>query len=138
MPQQLMSKKATLILSFVVCFMLVSASSINRGNATVFAAEDKCVTVTKDDLAKSINEKIKGKYQDQQNHLNVSVKDNIVTLDGWVTTKDVKKEIEKFAKKTKCVKKVINSLGIGPGAGCTRQQQQCRDICISNSSECTN
>ncbi len=138
MSKQFFFKRPTIVFSLSIFFMLSFATNVNLKHASVAAApiEDKCATVTKEDLVKEIYEKIMVKYSGQKSHINVSVKDNIVYLDGWASPKGVKKEIEKIAKKTKCVKKVMNGLGNGPG-GCTRQQQRCGDACIPGDRECT-
>ncbi len=132
MSKQLMTKKAVLVFSLMVCFTLatIAAFGVNPIHATAVADCDNVAVV------KSIYKQIKVKYDGQKSHINVRIKDNILTLEGWVTTKAVKKEIEKYAKKTKCVKMVENKLGVGAGAGCGPGQIKCGDICISSQSEC--
>jgi hypothetical protein len=96
-----------------------------------------CTQVSDADTVKAIYDKIKVKYASQMRHINVRIKDNVVTLEGWVTTKGVRKEIEKQAKKTNCVKKnVANKLTIGVGGGCGPGQKQCGDICIGEGETC--
>ena len=121
------------------CLMLAAifAFNVDSTHAVVMATvENKCATVTSVDIVKSIYAQMKIKYDGQKSHINVRVKDNIVTLEGWATTKEVKKEIEKYAKKTKCVKKVVNTLAVGVTGGCGPGQIKCGDICISSQSEC--
>ena len=139
MSKPIISRKAGLIFSLIGCFMLATfaAYSVNSNQTAVLAAvQNKCAAVTDKDIVKSIYGQIKIKYDGQKSHINVWSKDNIVTLEGWVTTKDVRKEIEKYAKKTNCAKKVINRLTVGVGAGCGPGQIKCGDVCISSQSEC--
>ncbi|MDQ3180319.1 MAG: BON domain-containing protein [Acidobacteriota bacterium] len=95
-----------------------------------------CTQVTDADTVKAIYDKIKIKYANQTKHINVRIKDNTVTLEGWATTKGVSKEIEKYAKKTNCVKKVVNNLLIGKGGGCGPGTKKCGGICIDETEEC--
>lgn len=95
-----------------------------------------CAQITDADTVKAIYDKIKIKYAGQTKHINVRIKDNIVTLEGWATTKGVKKEIGKYAKKTNCVKQVVNNLTIGAGGGCGAGTKPCGDICIDSRESC--
>jgi hypothetical protein len=95
-----------------------------------------CSKITDVDTVNVIYDQIATKYESQMSHINVRIKDGIVTLEGWVTEKKVKKEIEKFAKKTACVKKVDNQLTIGIGGGCSQGQKVCGDICIPSTETC--
>ncbi len=95
-----------------------------------------CAQVTDADTVKAIYDKIKIKYANQTKHINVRIKDNAVTLEGWATTKGVRKDIEKYAKKTNCVKTVVNNLTIGAGGGCGPGTKRCGDICIDEKEDC--
>ena len=101
-----------------------------------FAQKTDCSQTTDAAIVEAIYNKINAKYAEQTDHINVRVKDGVVTLEGWATTKKVRKEIEKFAKKTDCVKKVVNNLTIGVGGGCGPGTKQCGDICIPTTSVC--
>jgi predicted transposase YbfD/YdcC len=141
MSNQLISKRAILLFSIVLSFVVAAVSVyVLRANySSVTAATlvaDKCAAVTSKDLTKSIYTQISTKYDGQKSHINVSVTDNIVTLEGWATIKDVKKDVEKIAKKTACVKKVVNLLTIGVSGGCEPRQVQCGDICVRSGSSC--
>ena len=94
-----------------------------------------CSTVTDAQIVKQIYDKIMAKYASQVSHINVRSKDKVVTLEGWVTTKSIKKEIEKWAKKISCVKKVVNTLGTKP-TGCGPGQKQCGETCIPEKETC--
>jgi len=122
--------------TLIVVFSLMLICS-----AGAFAQNDKnkkpdCAQVTDEMLVTQIYDNIKTKYADQMRHINVRVKDKVVTIEGWVTTKKVKKDIEKMAQKVKCKKSVVNTLTIGIGGGCGPGQKQCGDICISVEETC--
>jgi hypothetical protein len=95
-----------------------------------------CTKMTSEEMVSAIYAKIETKYAGQTSHINVTVTDGVVKLQGWVTEKKVRKEIEKFAKKTACVKKVDNQLTIGIGGGCGPGQKTCGDICIPTTETC--
>ncbi len=105
-------------------------------NIGVSAQKVDCSKTTDADMVKAVYDKIKVKYANQMKHINVRIKDKVVTLEGWATTKGVKNEIEKYAKKTTCVKKVVNKLTIGVGGGCGPGQKRCGDICIDADEDC--
>jgi osmotically-inducible protein OsmY len=96
-----------------------------------------CAQVADKEVVLAVYDKIKAKYADQIRHINVRVSaDKVVTIEGWTTTKSVKKDIEKMAKKIKCVKSIVNKLTIGIGGGCGPGQKQCGDICIYEKETC--
>lgn len=101
-----------------------------------YAQKTDCSKTNDDQIVDSIYAKIKVKYAAQMNHINVRIKEGVVTLEGWATTKGVRKDIEKFGKKTACVKKVMNNLTIGVGGGCGPGTKPCGSICIPLSESC--
>lgn len=94
-----------------------------------------CATVTDKEIVKQIYDKIMAKYSAQVSHINVRATDKVVTIEGWVTNKSAKKEIEKWAKKIKCVTKVVNKLGTVP-TGCGPGMKQCGETCIPEKETC--
>jgi osmotically-inducible protein OsmY len=80
--------------------------------------------------------KVAEKYADQMDHINIRSKDRVVTIEGWVTTKKVRSDIEKMVKRIACVKKVSIKLTIGVGGGCSRGTKQCGTICIPIDETC--
>lgn len=100
------------------------------------AQKPDCSKTTDDQLVDSIYAKIKAKYEGQMKHINVRISGGVVTLEGWATTKGVKKDIEKLAKKTGCVKSVVSNLTIGVGGGCGPGTKPCGDTCIGSSERC--
>lgn len=115
----------------LIAFSLMFAFSFGA-----YAQKTDCSKTTDDAIVDSIYAKIKAKHETQMKHINVRISDGVVTLEGWVTTKGVKKEIEKFAKKTGCVKSVKNNLTIGVGGGCGPGTKPCGEICIGSSERC--
>lgn len=105
-------------------------------SVSAFAQKTDCSKITDAEIVEAIYKKIEVKYADQTQHINIRIKDGVVILEGWTTTKSVRKEIEKIAKKTVCVKKVENKLTIGIGGGCAAGQKPCGDICIPSDAVC--
>ena len=124
-------KKQSMIKIALAVFAMLLISSVGA-----FAQKPDCSKTTDDDIVKSVYDKMKVKYARQMKHVNVRSQDGVVTLEGWTTTKSIKKEIEKFAKKTSCVKKVENKLTIAVGGGCGPGQKPCGDICIPSNHKC--
>ena len=102
-----------------------------------FAQKTDCTQTTDAQITEAANTAIKAKYESQLTHISVQVKDKIVTITGWVTTKTIRKDIEKMVKKTSCVKKVVNKLTTGIGGGCPDGTQPCNGTCIPNSETCS-
>ena len=105
-------------------------------NTGASAQKVDCSKMTDADIVKSIYDKIAVKYEAQIIHINVTITDGVVKLDGWATTKNVRKDIKKYAKKMKCVKKVTNNLTIGVGGGCGPGSKTCGGICIPSTDTC--
>jgi hypothetical protein len=95
-----------------------------------------CTKTTDADLVKAIMEKIAAKYPDLTQQVNVHVEKGVVYLEGWVANKDARKDIEKIAKNTSCVKKVKSKLKKATGGGCGAGQKQCGEICIPSNQTC--
>jgi hypothetical protein len=125
-----MTKKSILKIVLAV-FSLILLSNIG-----VSAQKYDCSKTTDADIVKSIYDKMKVKYDGQIIHINVRSKDGIVTIEGWATNKNVKKDIEKLARKASCVKKVVNELTIGVSGNCGPGTKKCGDICIPSDETC--
>lgn len=102
-----------------------------------YAQKTDCTQTTDAQITEAANAAIKVKYEAQLTHISVQVKDKIVTITGWVTTKNIRKDIEKIVKKIACVKKVVNKLTIGLGGGCPDGTKPCNGTCIPNSEDCS-
>ena len=116
--------------------VLLAFSLVLAFNLGTYAQKMDCSKTTDDQMVDSIYAKIKAKYEGQMKHINVRISGGVVTLEGWATTKGVKKDIEKLAKKTGCVKSVVSNLTIGVGGGCGPGTKPCGDTCIGSSERC--
>lgn len=98
-----------------------------------------CATIADADLVKTIKEAFAADPQikDQMRHLNVSVKNRVVTLEGWLDGNPLIRKAVVMVKKTKCVRRVISKLRPRGGGSCGPGQRPCGDICIDKNSECT-
>jgi osmotically-inducible protein OsmY len=105
--------------------------------AKTFASQTNCSKTTDDDLVKTITEKLKAEFADQMNHVNVSVKNRVVKLEGWLDGKAAVDKAFAIAKKTKCAKSVVNKLKTRGGGSCGAGQKPCGDTCIEKNSACT-
>ena len=115
----------------LMAFSLMLAFSLGA-----YAQKTDCSKMTDPEIIDAIYASVNVKYADQTNHINIRIKEGVVTVEGWATTKNVKKDIEKAAKKIKCVKQVVNELTIGKSGGCAPGQKPCGDICIDAAETC--
>jgi osmotically-inducible protein OsmY len=116
-------------MTFVVLFWGVGATT----------AQTRCSKTTDADLMQTIKEKFAADadIKDQMRHLNVSVKNRVVKLEGWLDGKVLVDKAIATAKKTKCVKSVVSKLKTNGGGSCGPGQRPCGDGCIDRRSECT-
>ena len=124
-------KKQSMIKIALVVFAMIVVSSVGA-----LAQKPDCSKTTDADIVSAVYSKIKVKYESQRQHINVRSSDGVVTIEGWATTKSVRKDIEKLAKKTSCVKSVVNTLTVGVGGGCGPGQRKCGSICIGSGDTC--
>lgn len=140
-----MSKKSIAKLSTIVfalsLFLLINvfAKPVAKMSPPPPPQKTDCTQTTDANLVKTLYEKIKtdSDLSSQLSHINFSVKDKKVTIEGWVAGKNRKKAVEKLVKNTVCVKKVKNNLATYLTTGCGPGQKQCGEICIDKNSECT-
>ena len=123
--------KQSIVKMAVVAFSLILICSFGT-----YAQKTDCSKTTDAEITEAVTAKIKAKYESQLKHLIIKVQDGIVTLDSWVTTKKIKGDIGKIAKKTACVKQVVNNLKIGAGGSCPPGQQSCNGACIPLEETC--
>jgi osmotically-inducible protein OsmY len=116
--------------------MLMVFAFVLAGNLGVYAQKTDCSQKTDNEIVIAIYEKVKVKYADQIKHVNIRIDAGTVTIEGWVNNKKAKKEIEKIAKKSDCVKKVINNLTVGKAGGCGPGTKECGGICIPEKESC--
>ena len=124
-------KNKSMVKMALVAFSFMMAFSFGA-----YAQKTDCTKMTDVEIVDAIYVKLNVKYAAQMNHVNVRIKEGIVTIEGWVTTEKIKKDIAKIAKKVKCVKEVVNTLTIGVGGGCGLGTKPCGDICIPTNENC--
>jgi len=124
-------KKIIMMKMTLAVFGLVLLCSIGAS-----AQKTDCSTRTDAEIVKAIYDKMEVKHSGEVIHVNVVVKGDVVTLQGWATTKKARKEIGKIAKKTSCVKNVVNQLEIGAGGGCNAGYKKCGGTCIPDAETC--
>ncbi len=143
-----MLKKSTariVLLAFVpMLFLSVNAFASNcfkpGGKAgKIQTSRANCSRTTDEDLVKTIKEKLEAdpKISSQMSHINVSVKNKTVKLEGWLNGGVSVAKAVSIATKTKCVRRVISKLKPRGGSSCGPGQQPCGDTCIDKNSECT-
>src|SRR5205085_10187031 len=110
MPNPMPPRRLTLTFTLAcVCLfgaLVVATAQTRRHRAhRARAAAVDCATVTDADIVKAIQEKIKADplYKGQWTHINVSSKERVVSLDGWVAGKGAISRLVRYAKATKCV-----------------------------------
>ena len=124
-------KKIIMMKMTLAVFGLVLLCSIGAS-----AQKTDCSTRTDAEIVKAIYDKMEAKHSGEVIHVNVVVKSDVVTLQGWATTKKARNKIEKIAKKTSCDKRVINQLEIGGSGGCNAGYKKCGGACIPDSETC--
>jgi BON domain len=101
-------------------------------------AQTPCASTSDAQIVAAIQEKIKAdkRFDGQWRHLNVSSRDRVVTLNGWVKGRVQIRVLVRFAAQTSCVKRVINRLSPYRTVGCGPGQKPCGDICIDRTQDC--
>ena len=98
-----------------------------------------CAKVSDRRLTRDFKRRVRAdrQFNEQRRHINVSIRDRVLTLEGRVSSMDASAALEKYAYGLGCVTKVENRLttqtlvgGCGPG------QKRCGDICIDQTSQC--
>lgn len=115
--------------AFVVLFWSTGAA---------FAQTD-CSKTTDAEIVAAIKAQFEAdaEIKDQMQHVNISVKKRVVTLEGWLDGKKLIAKAVALAKKTNCVKRVKSRLKENGGGSCGPGQRPCGGICIDRQSECT-
>ncbi|MEP6925454.1 MAG: BON domain-containing protein [Pyrinomonadaceae bacterium] len=128
------------VLTLFLSFDALASNSDKKAKAEkVKTPQTNCLTTTNDDIVKAIKEKLEADsdIKDQMRHINISVKNRMVTLEGWLDGKVTVTKAITLAKKTKCVKKVVSKLKERGGGSCGPGQRPCGDTCIDKRSACT-
>ena len=127
----------TLFLSFNAPAATTTNKSKKAGIVKTVAAQTNCSRTSDADLVKAVKEKLSAEFKKQMSHVNVSVKNRIVKLEGWLSGKGAVAKAIAIARKTRCVKTVISKLKTSGGGSCGAGLKPCGDTCIDKNSECT-
>lgn len=130
---------------FPILFLCGAFAMVSFGSAKVPTAalsleglQRDCAATTDAELVAAVQAKIKAdkRFTNQWKHINVSSSNRVVTISGWVNGKVQLNDLLKFARTTKCVKKVVSKAGSHLMVGCSAGQKACGDICIDKSEQC--
>jgi hypothetical protein len=125
--KQMMNKSILKITLLVFSLMLVCSLETK--------AQD-CCKLTDAELVDFVYAKLKPKFADQLNHVNIRIKDRVLTIEGWVAKDKMKTDIEKIISKIKCLKSFTSTLTIGVGGGCPDGTVPCGATCIPAGETC--
>lgn len=133
-------KKAWLLMPLTLLLLVgaLAAQTANKPARPAAAPRVDCSAATDADIVKEIQDKLKADpaFKDQLKQINVSSKNRIVTLNGWVKGDKAKLAVGKYARSAKCVKSVVNKLATRLKVGCSPGQKPCGDICIDEKADC--
>ena len=124
--------------NLTVRIMLAAAFVVLFWGAGATFAQTGCSKTTDAEIVQAIKQQFEAdaEIKDQMQHINISVKKRVVTLEGWLDSKELIAKAFAIAKKTKCVKKVTKRLKEKGGGSCGAGQKPCGGICIDKRSEC--
>jgi osmotically-inducible protein OsmY len=147
-----------LVILLPILFLLAGAVAplgAYSDNSTISSAvnsQGPCPTgdATDEKIVKVIQGKIVAdtRFKEQRRHINVSSKDGVVRLEGWVKGRAQVTALVGLARNTECVKSVMTSLPQRNGppivllkssrqsGSCGANQQDCCDGCILKTSRC--
>ena len=116
----------------------VSSVEAQTGISSSGQARNDCRSTTDAEIVAAIHEKIKAdrRFDDQWRHINVSSRNRIVTLRGWVKNGVQRADLAKLASRTRCVRRVFNRVGLRRRIGCPQGMKRCGDTCIARNEEC--
>ena len=133
-----------LFVSLFLCGAVVKAgvglAETPSGTPSPKPAQNNCQSTTDAEIVAAINEKIKAdkRFDGQWTHINVSSRDRVVTVRGWVKGSVQANDLVKHARTTRCVRRVISKKlrTFRSTAGCGTGQKRCGDICIDRNEGC--
>ncbi len=143
MHSQSIFRRIALVLSPVL-FLCAALGTTTEGPLNVPAttsatsAQGSCAATTDAEIVAAIQEKIKAdaRFDDQRKHINVSSRNRVVKLSGWVKGRRQMMDLITFARTTHCVRRVVNKLKPFRKVGCSAGQKQCGDTCIDRNEQC--
>lgn len=137
-----LSRTAQVLFPILFCCGALAMAGVGSTKApplrSTSAVKVNCTATTDAEIVTAIQAKIKAdkRFNNQYKHINVSSTNRVVTLDGWANGKVQVNDLLKFARTTKCVKKVVAKLATRMMVGCAAGQKQCGDICIDKNEQC--
>ncbi|MFL6208206.1 MAG: BON domain-containing protein [Pyrinomonadaceae bacterium] len=144
MPNRIPPRRLTLAF-MLACVCIFSALAVatartpqRRRAARARPAAVDCSTMTDADIVTAIQAKIKAdnRYTGQWAHINVSSRERVVRLEGWIVGKGAIPRLVSYAKRTKCVARVENRLHPHKSVGCGPNEKPCGDGCVERASDC--
>jgi len=118
----------------------VGLAGTPSGTPSQKPAQNNCQSTTDEEIVAAINEKIKAdkRFDDQWRHINVSSRNRVVNIRGWVKGRVQANDLVKYARTTRCVIRVISKYlrTFRSTAGCGQGQKRCGDICIDRNEGC--
>lgn len=127
----------TLILALVLFMGAVATPNAVRLMADLQGAATPATDCSDAALTKAIYNKLRADnlFKDRLNHINVSVKNKVVTLNGDAVGKGAVAKAGKLAQ-VACVTKVNNKLKSAHKVGCEDGKKPCGDECIDKNQDC--
>jgi osmotically-inducible protein OsmY len=118
----------------------VGAAKTTAGTPPPVPAQRGCRSTTDAEIVSAIHEKIKAdrRFDDQWRHINVSSRNRVVSLHGWVEGRAQVRALTRYASATRCVRSVNNKRlrHFLSTAGCLPGQKRCGDLCIPQDADC--
>jgi len=144
MPTKSISRR-TVVFLFTMLFLCGALVVTNAGSiktpplmSSIEGVQGPCAATTDAEIVAAVQAKIKAdaRFNDQWKHINVSSLNRVVTVNGWTKGSAQVNTLIRFARTTKCVRRVINKVMPHLRVGCGAGQKQCGDICIDRNEQC--
>lgn len=130
-----------LLMMFLLSFGSLASNDFaetNTQNQNATTSKLNCSKMPDADIVKAIKEQFQADadISANMNHLNVSVKNRAVKLEGWIGENALILKAISIAKKTQCVKKVTSKLKESGHGTCGPGLKPCGETCIDKTSDC--
>jgi len=102
------------------------------------SVQSNCAATTDAEIVAAVQARIKAdsRFNDQWKHINVSSMNRVVTLSGWTRGSRQVSDLIRFARTTKCVRRVVSNLWNHLKIGCGAGQKACGETCINRNEQC--
>ena len=127
----------TLILALILFMGAVATPNAAHPMANQQGAATPATDCSDTAIMKAIYAKLRADnlFKDRLNHINVSVKSKVVTLNGDAVGKGAVAKAGKLAQ-VACVTNVVNKLRSAHKVGCENGKKPCGDECIDQGQDC--